>query len=93
MHHIWFHSESEDQSRETSLMPEYMLPSKLGTKRIRAVKQVTEGTIRRYLRDIKELVTVTLVNRTETRTIKPGFYLLVRVECTYLNKDDQPIKM
>jgi hypothetical protein len=38
MHHIWFHSESEDQSRETSLMPEYMLPSKLGTKRIRAVK-------------------------------------------------------
>jgi len=48
-------------------------------------------TIRQYLVAIKEKLTVKLVSDMELGKIKPGFYMLVRLASTFLDKDDQPI--
>jgi hypothetical protein len=113
--------------KELQLMPEYALPSKLGTKNIRTAEMdireykkemkeycnhMTIGyelenytappgedpdkvnlTIGQYLRRIKELLEVKLVQDMDQGKIKPGFYMLLKIQSTFRNKDEEPIEI
>jgi hypothetical protein len=49
--------------------------------------------VRQGLKDIREEATRRLVGKMKEGKIKPGFYLFICAEATFLDKNDQPLHL